>query len=346
MMGLRIPYESEDFPPNTFPPNTVQNGKAELSVTWDDILWAAVTVGRPGWFYVFQHGISSGYEALFRWSLIRMALEKRSPRTRRLTRTDAAKALDPTEKGMVSYFLGMTFCKVFSTTLLNTPWVFHLDLLRLELGRVLNGRSRPDLIGLENGLKRWHGFECKGRSSQPDSKVKNKAKTQAGRLGTVDFEGISRALLVAAITYFRNDVLQFYWCDPPPEGHEEIVLDLPDEAWRHYYGPVAEIISPLDSEEMTEARALIHAEDTEEEEDIYGNLLVPIGQCDLKIGVHRAIESHLFAQEWGQARNAAIHAAVEISEEGFQADGLRVRAGESWHEKYQEPFQFEDHGET
>ena len=47
MMGLRIPYESEDFPPNTFPPNTVQNGKAELSLTWDDILWAAMTVGRP-----------------------------------------------------------------------------------------------------------------------------------------------------------------------------------------------------------------------------------------------------------------------------------------------------------
>lgn len=60
-MGLRIPYESVDFPPNT-----VKNGKAELCVTWDDILWAAVTVGRPGWFYVFQHGISSGYEARFR----------------------------------------------------------------------------------------------------------------------------------------------------------------------------------------------------------------------------------------------------------------------------------------
>ena len=106
---LKIPYETE-----TFPPGTVANGTAELPVTWDDILWAAVTVGRPNRQYVFRHGVASMYEALFRWSLVRMALEQSGPRASRLRRTMAARTLDPSEKGAVNYFLGMTFCKLFA----------------------------------------------------------------------------------------------------------------------------------------------------------------------------------------------------------------------------------------
>ena len=324
-MGLRIPYESVDFPPNT-----VKNGKAELCVTWDDILWAAVTVGRPGWFYVFQHGISSGYEARFRWSLIKMALEQRSPRSRRLTRTDAARALDPTEKGMVSYFLGMTFCKLFSASLLDTPWAVHLDVLRPQLDTKLGGRSRPDLIGLEHNSTRWHGFECKGRSNQPDLEVKSGAKRQARRLESLDIPGFSRSLLVAAITYFRNDVLHFYWCDSPPERQEGMSVDVPDEAWRHYYGPVAEMMNPSRTQMLAEMRS--PADDSP-------HWQASIGPCDLEVGVHRAIRRHLLSQEWTQARNVAIDAGDEFRDEGLQVDGLRIRAGESWYQRSQESLQ-------
>lgn len=59
----------------------MQAPRGELDVTWDDILWAAVTVGRPSLHYVFQHGRASEYEALFRWSLIRMALGIRCEQT-------------------------------------------------------------------------------------------------------------------------------------------------------------------------------------------------------------------------------------------------------------------------
>src|ERR1700687_2347860 len=63
MMTLRIPYKTDGFPPGT-----IANGSGELSVTWDDVLWAAVTLGRPNRHYVFRHGDASLYEALFRWS--------------------------------------------------------------------------------------------------------------------------------------------------------------------------------------------------------------------------------------------------------------------------------------
>jgi hypothetical protein len=63
---LFLNYESEDFPTTVLP-----NGQRRLSVTWDDVLWAAVTVGRPDLFHVFRHGEASVYEAIFRWSMVR-----------------------------------------------------------------------------------------------------------------------------------------------------------------------------------------------------------------------------------------------------------------------------------
>ncbi len=85
-----------------------------------------------------------------------------------LRRTDSFAALDPTEKGMVSYFLGMTLCKVFASSLLRTPWLLHLDVFRTALNPVVLGRSRPDLVGEDiNG--NWNVFESKGRSAVPSS---------------------------------------------------------------------------------------------------------------------------------------------------------------------------------
>lgn len=50
----------------------------------------------------------------FRWTLVRMALEQRGTRSPFLHQTESMKSLDRTEKGMVNYFLGMTFCKLFA----------------------------------------------------------------------------------------------------------------------------------------------------------------------------------------------------------------------------------------
>ena len=161
---INISYITEDFPAGR-----LTNGSARLQVTWDEILWAAITVGRPNRHYVFMHGDASAYEAIFRWSLVRMSLEQYGSRRLYLQRTNAAKTLDPTEKGAVSYFLGMTFCKLFATKLLNTPWLLHLDVFGHQLNAVLNSRSRPDLVGMEQATGGWHAFECKGRVSQPDS---------------------------------------------------------------------------------------------------------------------------------------------------------------------------------
>src|SRR5437016_5365030 len=127
-MTLRIDYTSRDFPA------VYSFGYGTLSTSWDELLWAAITIGRPSTYHVFRHGQASFHEAIFRLALIRMAVEQDSAGY--LRRTNAFAALDPTEKGMVSYFLGMTLCKLFASRLLFTPWLLHLDVFRPVLNPV------------------------------------------------------------------------------------------------------------------------------------------------------------------------------------------------------------------
>ena len=188
------------------------------------------------------------YEAVFRWSLVRMALEQNGPRASRLRRTTAARTLDPTEKGAVNYFLGMTFCKLFAAKLLNTPWLLHLDVFRPALNPVLTGRSRPDLVGREYRSARWHAFECKGRISPPDATVKKEAKSQARSVVKVNTTRCT--LHIGAVTYLRGEILHFYWRDPPPEDGPGIEVPFEGDAWMHYYAPVLEAIRTADPDAL------------------------------------------------------------------------------------------------
>lgn len=312
MSTLGIPYEADGFPADTLP-----SGRVELQVTWGDILWAAVTIGRPNLYYVFRHGASSRYEALFRWSLIRMALEQSDPNGRRLRRTSAMKTLDPTEKGAVNYFLGMTFCKLFATKLLNTPWLLHLDVFRPYLNPALIGRSRPDLIGREHGTARWHAFECKGRSSPPDSAVKDKAKVQAQRLVSVN--GTACTLHIGAITHFRNDVLHFYWRDPSPRDDKEIRIFFKQDFWRQYYSPIMQMILGADPKYDLHTIA---------------STPIPVEGLDLDVSIHPSVARFLLKKNWDAAQSAAVEAASEIAKAGYQLDGLLVKSGPSWLERF------------
>lgn len=312
MTNLRIPYESEGFRAGT-----IANGSNDLSVSWDDILWAAITVGRPNRQYVFKQGISSAYEAQFRWSLVRMSLEQSGITAFRLRRTEAAKTLDPSEKGAVSYFLGMTFCKLFATKLLDTPWLLHLDVFRPQLNPVLRGRSRPDLVGEVATRGSWHAFECKGRISEPDAKAKSKAKDQAQRL--VSINGLAPSLHVGAFTFLRQDVLHFYWCDPEPMRGKPIeVPEIGEDAWRLYYGPAWELFR-------------------EQGETARGELVVHRLAEDVEVRLHAAVAQALLRQRWEAARNAALEASEELASAGYQPDGLAVKAGQSWQRKFEEP---------
>ena len=296
-MALRIPYESHGFP------TIYCVGSGVLTTSWDELLWAAITIGRPNIAHVFQHGEASFHEALFRLSLIQMAIEQDF--FGELNRTEAFAALDPTEKGAVSYFLGLTLCKLFASRFLAAPWLLHLDVFRASLNPALLGRSRPDLVGLDTA-GRWHVFECKGRSDAPSFNDIRKAKTQAQRLSTVD--GTPCSLRIGTFAYFRSNVLHFYWRDPSPGDSEFTNLLLPDQGWRYYYEPALALVSDSETSMRRDAR----------------------NPAQVFVDIHSEIHEQLSKGRWTEAHETARQNRKRFEEEGFQPDGLRVKAGDSW----------------
>lgn len=290
----------------------MHSGHDSLPVDWDDILWASLTVGRPNTAYVLAHGDASCYEALFRLSLVRMAMEQR-PYSVFLHRTDAFRSLDLTEKGAISYFLGMTFCKLFAFCLLRTTWLLNLDVFRNQLAPVLlGGRSRPDLIGLDD-VGAWHAFECKGRSSVPSKDDRRKAKEQALRLVRVDSKDC--ALHIGTISYFRQSRLEFHWRDPDPRNPEKLdplEVNLPKDAWRHYYAPILALYNLGKSEAISDARTA----------------------PEMDIEIHPALLDALSSGEWTAARIRAQELRHALQVDGFRLDGLKVSAGSSWSRKH------------
>jgi hypothetical protein len=308
---LKLPYISE-----AFPAGTVVNGTRELAVSWPEILWAALTIGRPSIHHVAQHGITSLHEAIFRLSLVRMALEQHGSNATRLRRTSAFKRLDPTEKGAISYFLGMTFCKVFASRLLSTPWLLHLDVFKTTTTLSNLGPSRPDLFGQQTGTGDWLAFETKGRASKPSAPDRAKAKAQATRLVSVN--GSPCSLHVGAFTFFVNDALKFYWIDPPPERKKPIEIPEIGGAWRYYYEP---------------ARALWLARGPgiEAKDDI--TLQLP--EFDITLRFHRLLAPWLMLEAWEEAQEQMFESEEALRADGFQPDGLKIECGPTWRERFE-----------
>lgn len=302
LTSFDIRYTSEDFPPAY----GVSSGV--LSLNWSDLVWAAITIGRPNVTYVFQHGDASIHEALFRVFMIKTALGQVGS-SRRFQRTEAFKALDPTEKGAISYFLGMAVCKLFASRLLNTPWLLHLDVFGNQLSATtISGRSRPDLIGQDTSGA-WHAFETKGRSGMPSADDKLKAKTQAERLVSVN--GVHCTLQIGSFTFFRKDALEFYWRDPEPEAPEKlepIRVEVTENDWAAYY---------------------IHALAIEDQAKD-GFLADQFQEADIRVEIHPKLRPLLVESSWEEARQLASELSQVFVNEGYKADGVRVVVGNSW----------------
>jgi len=325
---LKIDYESEGFPPGPIP-----NGPGVLDTTWDEVLWAAITVGRPNRSYVFRHGDASRFEAIFRWSLVRMALEQGGPRAFRLRRTDAAKTLDPTEKGAVNYFLGLVFCKLFAAKLLDAPWALHLDVFGPQVRAILSGRSRPDLIA-ETSAGEWVSLEAKGRVSPPSSDAKNKAKDQAMRI--VGVNGRIPQWHIGGITYFYGDSVRFFWRDPTPDFQQQLKgtkITFAEDAWRYHYAPVLELFKEATTdEEPTFSEKLESVQDNVDQTARPDASKRHLKEADVVVSIHPEIMRCLVQGDWRMARALALKLRQAFRELGYMPDGIMVRAGGSWRE--------------
>jgi len=213
----------------------------ELSVTWAEILWAAMTVGKSEE-RLNQYGSFSWMERIHRAAVIGAAIKEDADG--KLQRSGVYAASDPTEKGYISYFLGMVTSKLMARKYLNVPWLVHIDVLRDRERIQTPGRSRPDLAGTDDAGN-WCIVEAKGRSNgigdgtPPD--VLESAKEQTREVKHINHEEDLLRIACAAHFYDNADdaALEISWCDPKgKEGKGKPVEFEPVDYFLHYYRPL------------------------------------------------------------------------------------------------------------
>lgn len=291
------------------------SGKHNLDLTWNEILWAAMTMGKPGIAYLLSHGWHSVSDLIVRSHTVYANLREVSSR---VYKSSLYSGLDPTEKSGVSYFLGMMGAKILGHRLLDTPWLFHVSMIDALGGSVdLKGKSEPDLVGLRKN-RDWIVAEAKGRTWGHSKSAMNKAKLQTRQVRRVNGQFPA---LRAAIQASFNPRLQLAIHDPDEfdEDAGDMDFDLASAMDMYYSAPMAAI-------EGGELRDIGGRE-------FYARELAEIG---VTIALDSEVHKQLRERSMGDGQLAAItpDLSQDIQDSGFVSfdDGLAVSVDHRWSE--------------
>lgn len=242
---MRIPYTATNFPVTLA---ATLSSNHQITITWTDLVWAAITAGKPGASYLLAHGWHSLADLVVRTHTVYANLYQRGHSCERSTLYNS---LDPSEKSATSYFLGMTMAKLFAARLFDTPWLFHVSLASTngEIIKFKQGtKSQPDLIGLTTNGD-WIVIEAKGRTNGVDLVALGKAKHQTRMIRQIN--GAAPQLRIALQAYF--DTSLSVRLDDPDDNEPEALdvnIDL-DSAFFRYYALASAVTSqPVDVREI------------------------------------------------------------------------------------------------
>lgn len=229
-----IPYRATSFS-GTF---AGVNGNGQIQITWAQLVWAAITVGKAAG-DEYAYGIYSAVERLHRASMMRAYLLEAG--SGRLLQTAPYLASDPSEKTSISFYLGMTLAKLFAEFLFDVPRMLHVAVYGQNYQiATAQGGSRPDLIGL-SANNDWFVFEAKGRSNGFEAEALQTAKDQAVQITSVD--SVAPICRIASQSFFSSDGLRFRMDDPPrARGERSRTLNITRDRFEHaYYEPLRSI---------------------------------------------------------------------------------------------------------
>jgi hypothetical protein len=282
-------------------------------VSWDDLIWAAVTVGKPGAGYLFAHGWHSINDIIVRIHTIYAALRESGGQFRRSTLYDAQ---DPSEKGATSYFLGMAVAKLFAEKLLKTPWLFHFSMTGpLGLPIRVRGALEPDLLGWLPGGS-WLVAETKGRTNGFSQAALDRAKRQTKAVTTVS--GTPPSVRVAVQAHF-DPGLSARLHDPEPDerANRKIDVDLA-AAMQRYYAFADSVISAPRTSRAIAGRRYDFAS---------------VGDTGVVLGMDARARASIEAGRFGALREEATVSLPGTTEtEGIStySDGLAIELDSRW----------------
>lgn len=303
-----ISYTARNFPPQY---GNALAGHYDLPITWPELVWAGISVGRAELLHLMRFGPYSRFEIVYRAALIFANLKERPDG--RVVRSEAYDGLDPSEKGAVSYFLGLTIAKLVADRLLSIPWLMHLDVYRQDLQPLLlPGDTRPDLVG-QTTAGDWVAIEAKGRTNERDAKALERAKEQVEALITVS--GVAPTLRVALQAHFENGVLNCT-LDDPEEKKSKRRLDIPisrPKLFEGYYRPFREWLNEAPNTRRQTVRGRRFR-------------VADLRDIDLSVGLDEA----LLAQDPLAAAGDAEREHIAEERRAVGRDGVLVNVGELW----------------
>ena len=316
------------------------NGDRDIATTWDELLHAAITVGRRSWHDVLVHGRYSVFEICYRAAMLLANLRQSQGQLRK---SDAYLYLDPSEKAAASYFIGLTLASLMARKRLGIHWLMHLDVYHDSLQPGLLASGRPDLIGLD-AQDEWHVIEAKGRSNGLDPKVVPKAKEQTRKLHTVC--GRAPILRVASVAHFSRGALALNVEDPVGQDTDAVDCDLTENQFlRDYYD---RFVALIDQKRRLGAGEFDIGVQSETVNGV-DYLVTELSDVDLAIGLNqRILEIHRSKEFVRDAIHRVLDLASPIarrererfdrtpttrgdSDSAFVgSDGILVRVGRTW----------------
>lgn len=240
---IKLRYRCDGFAPSY---GSLFQGTHTFNLEWNDLVWAAVSVGKLGYDDLMGYGYYSLDEIRFRTYLVYSHLMQHD---NRICKSPLYESLDSTEKGAASYFIGMAVSKVIGLYLFNIPWLVHLEKIKLLYSIGTQGKSRPDLLGLDPSGK-WIVFEAKGRSQGFSRYAIDQAKAQTGKI--LHISGSVPILRVATESYF-TPYLNVYIADPEKSNNEAIKIEINEmQFFNSYYSTLSELMQMSPREETVQ----------------------------------------------------------------------------------------------
>jgi hypothetical protein len=140
---IKLRYRCDGFAQSY---GSLLQGTHTFNLEWNDLVWAAISVGKLGYDDLMGYGYFSLDEIRFRAYLIYSHLMQYN---NRICKSPLYESLDSTEKGAASYFVGMAVSKIVGLYLFNIPWLVHFEKIKALYNVGTQGKSRPDLLGLD-----------------------------------------------------------------------------------------------------------------------------------------------------------------------------------------------------
>lgn len=193
-----------------------KNGIHLLQVSKHRCLHAAVTIGLQQFHAAAPASAHAVALALYKALAMKCAVDFTQAN---LMRPSEYEAMDPSEKGNISFWVGMTFSGIIASDILQVSRLLHAAAFyRAGLVRVNPGSRRlADFVG-QDANDDWHVIESKARQQNPSARLRDNWKEQATTISFVDgCSPVTHSYVLAKIdqTYTAEIV------DPEPDDETQ-----------------------------------------------------------------------------------------------------------------------------